>query len=340
MRALLLCFLTCWKCAISYPNMAGSCNGLYGVHIPNKGGGDGGYRISIEDSHIGSDGNRIASIAIQHVRFLSDFNPHITNYTMGMGAFTGFLMKSYDPESGVPFGSFLAPLPPKTMHYSGCPSPASAISHSFSSEHLNSGENIFALQSGFSLQFSWPATKPVAFQLFVVESTHTWFEVYSSSIAETIPPVPPLGCLPELSTAFVLVGFLPLAVLVLAGLLLGLESTSAALSRLSHIFILGPKYAGGDGGDAHGGGRVARLRRWLWRMADDVTFGAWETIAGATVVEFLAHALFFSTQGAALISAITWVRPPSPLPPHAPPLFPPSPASPAWPCPILLPVPT
>jgi hypothetical protein len=283
---------------LGYSEMSGSCNGLFGIHLPSSVSGDGGYKIGIQDSHIGSDGYRKATIAIEHVRFMNGVSETVLNSTVGTGGFRGFLLKAYDPYTGNPLGSFLKPLPAHTMFYNGCPSPQSSISHHFTPEEVEAQENFFVLQTGFVILFTWPATQTVAFQLFVVEGLTTWFEVLVADHTDMIPPPPPLSCLPEVSTAFVLVGFLPLAVLTIAGLLLGLESTSALLSRLNHVFVLGPKYSGWT--DA-GAGRS--LSYW----ADVLTFGAWETVAGATVVEAVAHTLFWSTQAAALICAIEWV---------------------------------
>jgi hypothetical protein len=271
---------------------------LYGIHLPNEGGGDGGYRIFVDHSSVNADGNRVAKISIQHILFINDTDASLRNSSLGTGVFAGFLLKSYDPVSGSPLGSFRSPLPTNTMFYPGCPVPECAISHSFNEEQIEADEHEFSLEEEeFSLTFAWPATKRVAFQFFVVEGETVWFEVRSMDVYGTIPPEPPFGCLPQVSVNYLVVGLLPIGVMLFVGLMLSLESTSTVISQLNHIFVLGPKFSRGAGS--------SRLSARYWMTF--LTFGAWDVIVAASVVEAIAYALFFSTQAVALVLASAWV---------------------------------
>jgi hypothetical protein len=291
-----------------FAEISGSCNGLFGIHIPNQVFGDGGYRIVLENPAVGSDANRIVTVAIRHVFFFDNFNPADLNKTLGTGIYSGFLIKSYDPVNGMPLGLFQQPLPPHTALYDGCPVPETAVTHILSKAQLEEGEGGFSAKSQLAvrLKFSWPASSAIAFQLFVVEGPNRWFEVrglsVSGEIASIVPREPPLGCLPQASVGSVLVGFTPVMLVVLVGLLLMLESTAAIINQLNHVFVLGPKYEGLCPSES-------KLSPGYWLHL--LTFGAWETIAAATVVEAIAHVAFFSTQVGALFLAAASV--PCPL---------------------------
>ena len=145
-----------------FPNLAGNCNGLYGAHLPNSfGGGDGGYVISVSDSVVASNGNRVAKVLIQHLRFMNNVSQTIANNTLGTGFYVGFLLKSYDPYTGLPLGSFQQPLPPYTVFYDGCSPPQSAISHSLTDDDIEQGVQ-YVTDPPLELLFTWPATMYVS----------------------------------------------------------------------------------------------------------------------------------------------------------------------------------
>ena len=136
---LALCIWTCsMHVAWGYSDISGSCNGVYGVHLPNsEGGGDGGYRLIVGPITVDVKGNRTAAVSIQHTRFISNVSNvsvHSVSVqdwqaTTGPGFYRGFLLKAFDPYTGLPLGAFNAPLPPNTALYYGCSRAQSAVSH-------------------------------------------------------------------------------------------------------------------------------------------------------------------------------------------------------------------
>ena len=145
--------------AWGFPHMAGNCNGLYGAHLPNSfGGGDGGYVITLSDSTVASNGNRVANVAIQHLRFMKNVSEQIANSTVGTGIYAGFLLKAYDPYTGLPLGSFQQPLPAYTVLYEGCSPPQSAVSHFLTDSDIFEGVQFYA-DPPLKLSFAWPATR-------------------------------------------------------------------------------------------------------------------------------------------------------------------------------------
>ena len=154
-----------WLCSVTYtlgfPETAGNCNGLYGVHLPNsEGGGDGGYRIKLSDASVASNGHRVAKIAIEHLRYDSNISEEIRNATLGSGLYAGFLIKSYDPYTGLPLGAFQQPLPPYTVLYTGCSPAESAVSHSLTDKDIEDGVQ-YGDGGPLELSFAWPATRSV-----------------------------------------------------------------------------------------------------------------------------------------------------------------------------------
>jgi hypothetical protein len=162
--------------AVSFPQMAGNCNGLYGVHLPNtEGAGNGGYRIELSDASVASDGQRVAKIVINHLRYINNISEENLNETLGSGVYAGFLIKSYDPYTGLPLGTFKQPLPPHTAYYRGCSPSETAVSHFFTEEEIEEreeseenedvGEEVegealeFGEEEPLELHFTWPATR-------------------------------------------------------------------------------------------------------------------------------------------------------------------------------------
>ena len=122
-----------WACSAgkvrTFSTMAGSCNGVWGVHLPNSGGGDGGYRLVMGETSVDTDGNRTTSVTIEHITFMANTTQQELLSAKGSGYYQGMLLKAFDPYTGVLVGTFNGPLPPNTMYYQGCSSAQSAISH-------------------------------------------------------------------------------------------------------------------------------------------------------------------------------------------------------------------
>ena len=159
-KALLVAVCVFFQQCSGYPQMAGNCNGLYGMHLPNSlGGGNGGYLLQISDASVASSGDRRAKVVIQHLRFLPNISQEVLNKTLGTGLYSGFLLKSYDPYTGLPLGQFgaNAELPPNTMLYVGCIVPESAITHTFTSQQILDGVPVTNTQ--LEIPFSWPAAR-------------------------------------------------------------------------------------------------------------------------------------------------------------------------------------
>ena len=122
--------ICCLQGAMGYSAMSGSCNGVWGVHLPNSdGGGDGGYILMMGPTSVDSKGNRTASVTITHISFMSNATQQQLQSAKGSGYFRGFLLKAFDPYTGLLVGTFNGPLPVNTMYYDGCSSAQSAISH-------------------------------------------------------------------------------------------------------------------------------------------------------------------------------------------------------------------
>ncbi len=189
MRIFLL-LITGMQLASCFPEMAGNCNGLYGVHIPNlEGGGNGGYVLTMSDAVVASNGDRVAKVIIQHLRFMANVSEEVLNQTLGTGEYAGFLIKSYDPYTGLPLGSFRRPLPPRTMIYAGCSPPESAVCHSITEEDIEA-ELEFSGEEPLELSFAWPATRSDALP------TPAGFPTTATG------RIPPSNCLPPTCSSY------------------------------------------------------------------------------------------------------------------------------------------
>ena len=160
-----------WQQCLAYPSMAGSCNGVFGKHLPNTVSGDGGYRIGVNLGAKLADGSQSAAVSVYHTIYTLNTSTQPSQPAKGSGYYKGLLLRSFDPNSGSLMGSFLSPLPANTMLYEGCSSPSSAISHDLA----NSG--LVTTEPTLNFNFSWPARRDVAFQLFVVESTKIFYQL-------------------------------------------------------------------------------------------------------------------------------------------------------------------
>ena len=87
---------------------------------------------------------------------MKNVSQEVANQTLGTGIYAGFLIKSYDPYTGLPLGSFQEPLPPYTIFYDGCNPPQSAVSHSLTNDEINEGVQ-YCAEPPLELQFTWPA---------------------------------------------------------------------------------------------------------------------------------------------------------------------------------------
>jgi hypothetical protein len=122
-------FVCCLSPVMGYAAISGSCNGVWGVHLPNSdGGGNGGYKLVMGPISVDSKGNHTASVSITHVSFTSNSTQEV-QAAKGTGYYRGFLLKAFDPYTGLLVGTFNGPLPANTMHYDGCSRRQSAISH-------------------------------------------------------------------------------------------------------------------------------------------------------------------------------------------------------------------
>jgi hypothetical protein len=94
-------------------------------------------------------------------------------------AFSGFLLKSYDLETGKYIGSF-SKLPAYTELYGGCPVPEAAVHHN--QEAYWDGQ-----QDKLTVQVEWPADRELGFVCFPVRSEFEWYEVYGSTTGKQPP---------------------------------------------------------------------------------------------------------------------------------------------------------
>ena len=216
-----------------YAEISGSCNGVYGVHLPNEGGDDGGYRVVVskEASPSTITGLFFANVSIQHVSLIDTLSRNEIEVT-GSGSFQGFLLKSFDKVTGEPLGTFMDPLPKRCTFYAGCSSPRSAISHIVDGEQ--SEPNIYYGDGTVAFRFSWPPNAEVGFQLFVVETLTRWFEVREPSQggAAGVGGLP-MDCRPPLSPAAVAIGFAPVWILLGGALLYSPQHLHSARRTLS-----------------------------------------------------------------------------------------------------------
>ncbi len=107
--------------AHGYAEISGSCNGVYGVHLPNEGGGDGGYKVVVskETRPNANTGQIFANVTIQHVSLIDTSSHAEIEIARGSGSFRGFLLKSFDQGTGEPLGTFMHPLPKGSTLYEG-----------------------------------------------------------------------------------------------------------------------------------------------------------------------------------------------------------------------------
>jgi hypothetical protein len=300
-----------------YTEISGSCNGVYGVHLPNEGVGDGGYRIVVskEANSSANAGSFFANVSIQHVSLIMSSLTEIEAAT-GSGSFQGFLLKSFDKVTGEPLGAFMDPLPKGCTFYAGCTSPNSAISHVVDGDQ--SGPNIYYGDGTVVFRFSWPSNAEVAFQLFVVETLTRWFEVreLSQGAAASVDGLP-MDCRPQISPAAVAIGFAPVWILLAGALLYSpqhLHSARRTLSAALNTPLAGLCKPGRPVRSVAAAAGVA-LRA--------VTFDAWGALAFADMGDRLAYLVFFSSQAASLYLSTDWVRhPPAPRAGPRPPSLP------------------
>ena len=227
----------------AYPQMAGSCNGVFGKHLPNSVSGDGGYRIGITIGSILADGTQSANVSIYHTGFTLNTSTTPSQPAKGDGYYYGLLLRSFDPNTGSLKGTFQTPLPVNTMLYQGCSSPSSAVSHNLANTAF------VTTNPTLVFQFSWPANTDIAFQAFIVETTSVFYQVEHtvvhqarrspSSACLAISSAPPhthitasvqagggyaqgdapkvnagIDCRPRWSAAPIIIGFCPVIILV------------------------------------------------------------------------------------------------------------------------------
>ena len=79
---------------------------------------------------------------------------------------------------------------------------------------------------------------------------------------------------PQVSYASVIAGLVPVAVLLVAALLLALDSTAAIIDGLNHRFVIGPQHELFGSGGGGGRGAVASAAATVASVIRAVTFGA------------------------------------------------------------------
>ena len=168
----------------AFPQMAGSCNGVFGKHLPNSVSGDGGYRIGITVGSILADGTQSANVSIYHTGFTLNTSTTPSQPANGNGYYYGFLIRSFDPNTGSLQGTFQTSLPDNTMLYQGCSFPSSAVSHNMpNTAYVTTNPTL-------EFQFSWPANTDIAFQAFIVETTNVFYQVEHTGVhrVRRLPP--------------------------------------------------------------------------------------------------------------------------------------------------------
>ena len=177
----------------AFPQMAGSCNGVFGKHLPNSVSGDGGYRIGISVGSILADGTQSANVSIYHTGFTLNTSTTPSQPANGNGYYYGFLIRSFDPNTGSLQGTFQTSLPDNTMLYQGCSFPSSAVSHNMpNTAYVTTNPTL-------DFQFSWPANTDIAFQAFVVETTNVFYQV-EHTVVHQVRRFPPAARLTIPST--------------------------------------------------------------------------------------------------------------------------------------------
>jgi len=132
-------------------------------HRPNRAKSiDGGFKIVLS-SPVNNGTHKTAVLSIN---------------STGYGNFKGFLFKSYDLMNGGGLGDFSS-LPPYTAILDSCPGKA-AVTH-------YSREAYFNRDKPLKFTVTWPSDKELGFQAFLVESTHTWYELRSSTNGDFLP---------------------------------------------------------------------------------------------------------------------------------------------------------
>jgi hypothetical protein len=107
----------------------------------------------------GSGNSKAAMVSLEH--------PDAHEY------FTGFLLKSFDLETGEYIGAF-SQLPMSTEHFLGCPVHAAAVHHN--EEGYWNGND-----SRLKVKVEWPAGRELGFVCFPVKSEYVWYEVFGST---------------------------------------------------------------------------------------------------------------------------------------------------------------
>ena len=148
----------------AYPTMAGSCEGVFSSahskssRVVQK---DGGWRIEV-GAMSSWGGKKMARLSMRNDR--------------GDGSgFVGFLLKSFDLETGAYIGSF-SDLPLYTELYTGCPVPQAAVHHN-ERVYFDGGKNML------NVSVEWPSDRDLGFAFFPVAATDEWYEVYGSTTA-------------------------------------------------------------------------------------------------------------------------------------------------------------
>mmetsp|Transcript_29882 Transcript_29882/g.72025 ORF Transcript_29882/g.72025 Transcript_29882/m.72025 type:complete len:728 (+) Transcript_29882:42-2225(+) len=243
-----LVFLLLLGSARAWEEISGSCLGPASEHIPAdagsgwgqpgpysikidgiRGGGSvcdssqsgGCESVSVGTVHILKTGRRTVQKPEKHARRDDDDN----GGGGGSGCWSGMLIKALDAATGLPLPAFAStPLPPNVDLFDGCTDKRSAITHTAET----------AWCAPFSLKISWPSSKNVAIQAFLVSDETEWYEVYGSTASTWVPAE--MDCPRErLSIPAIIVGFAPIVIILLSAAILkhtpGLRGLSQALDQ-------------------------------------------------------------------------------------------------------------
>ncbi len=153
-------------CAQAYPDLAGSCEGVFsGAHVRglrHQGKrDDGGWSFEVSPPRTGSGNTKSALVSLVHPDPQQQF-------------FSGFLLKSFDLETGQYIGAF-SQLPMYTELFAGCPVPAAAVHHN-ARGYWDGTAN-----GRLTVKVEWPADRELGFVCFLVKTQFEWFEVFGST---------------------------------------------------------------------------------------------------------------------------------------------------------------
>eukprot|EP00960_Hanusia_phi_P071344 767530-Hanusia_phi.AAC.9 len=126
----------------AYWEISGSCYGVFSdSHLPNQAkSAQGTFQILPQEETNSVDGYKFANLTITS----TDVN-----------GFLGFLVKTFDMDTGAPLGTFQFPLPAYTVLFDSCPNKYSAVSHFTKNGYWNKENPLKLRKRSRPISVSW-----------------------------------------------------------------------------------------------------------------------------------------------------------------------------------------